>query len=187
MKKKKKRIVGGTKPDAITEKEKRFCEEYIKDFNAGRAYRLVYGSKGNDNTCRTEGWRLVRVPRVWEYFQSIQKDVEKVAGITRAMVVQAHKDIAYSTIAHLHKTWVEREEFESLTEQQKASIQEIDTKVVTKGVGKKKTSKEYVRIKLYDRQKSLDALSRMCGYDEPSKLELSGNKELIAGMFPFGK
>jgi len=167
----------------ITEREKRFCDNYITDFNAGRAYRLIYGSKGTDNTCRTEGWKLVRVPRVWEYFQSIQKDVERVAGITRSMVVQAHKDIAYSTIAILHKTWIEREKFEELTEQQKSSIQEIDTKIIKKG---KKTT-EFVRIKLYDRHKSLDALSRMCGYEEPSKLELSGNKELIAGMFPFGK
>lgn len=186
--KKPKSAPGKNKDGAITENEKRFCEEYIKDYNASRAYRAVFNTKANANSIGVESCRLRQVPRVWEYLQFLQKDVEKLAGLSRARVLQAHQEIAFTSIAHLHKSWITRKEFEELTPQEKMAIQEIDTKVKTTYTeAGKKVEVEYVRIKLYDRQKSLEAIARMVGYDEPSKLELVGNKELIAQMFPFGK
>lgn len=184
MKPKKPKSAPG-KPDVITEKEKRFAEEYVKDYNASRAYIAAGYKSDNAGTVAVGSCRLRQSDRVWEYIQSIQRDIEKVTGITRAKILQMHRDIAETSIAHLHKTWVTREEFEKLTDVQKMAIQEIDTKV--RKVPGKKTEVEYVRIKLYDRQKSLEAIARMVGYNEPDKFEINANKETLAGLFPFGK
>lgn len=43
---------------------------------------------------------------------------------------------------------------------------------------------EWVKIKLYDKQKSLDSISKMLGYDAPQKIEvgLSEGLELEIGF-----
>lgn len=86
--------------------------------------------------------------------------------------------MAFSSIAHLHNTWIKRKDFETLTEDQKACIAEIDTKVKTEWEYDTDTkerepiSVEYVRIKLYDKQKALDAISKMLGYDAASEINV---------------
>ena len=173
-----------------TAKERRFCEEYIKDFNGVRAY-MAAGYSGNATTAAGEAWKLRQTNRVYKYLQHLQKDIEKASGVSRMQVLKMHLDIAKTSIAQFHNTWITRTEFEKLTPEEKACIQEIDvkTKSVIRGKGKavKTVETEYVRLRLYDRQKSLDAIAKMCGYNEPDKLTLIGDKEAIAGLFPFGK
>jgi hypothetical protein len=38
---------------------------------------------------------------------------------------------------------------------------------------------EFVKIKLYDKQKALDSISKMLGYDSASKIDLSSMGEKI--------
>jgi len=167
----------------LTEKQKEFCREYVFDWNASRAYKVAYPNIKDDNTARACSSRLLTNDNVKAYIEDIQKDLEKMAGISRLRVMNEHIKMAFSSIAHLHNTWLERKEFESLTEEQKACIAEIDTKTQKKTEwewdeeeGKKVPSiydVEYIRIKLYDKQKALDAISKMLGYDAPSKLDVS--------------
>ena len=101
--------------------------------------------------------------------------------------------MAFSSISRLHNTWIERKEFESLTDEQKECIQEIDTKTQHKTVwswseeeGKKipeDFTVEYVKIKLYDKQKSLDAINKMLGYDAPTKSDIKVASEGINVIF----
>ena len=36
---------------------------------------------------------------------------------------------------------------------------------------------DWVKIKLYDKQKSLDSISKMLGYDAPTKIEIESNEK----------
>jgi phage terminase small subunit len=109
----------------------------------------------------------------------MQDNLAETAGISRLKVLLEHQKMAFSSIAHLHNTWIERKEFEGLTDVQKECIQEIDTKTQHKTVWEynEETDKkepvdftvEYVKIKLYDKQKSLDSISKMLGFDAPIK------------------
>ena len=164
----------------LTEKQRAFCREYVFDWNASRAYKVAYPNIKDDNTARACSSRLLTNDNVKAYIEDIQKDLEKMAGISRLKVMNEHMKMAFSSIAHLHNTWIERKEFKSLTEEQKACIAEIDTKTQKKTEwewdeeeGKKVPSiydVEYIRIKLYDKQKALDSISKMLGYDAPIKL-----------------
>ena len=93
-------------------------------------------------------------------------------------VLNEHIKLAFSSIAHLHNTWISRKEFETLTEDQKSTIAEIDTKIKyeyefnPKSKEKEPIKVEYIKIKLYDKQKSLDSISKMLGYDAPTKIGL---------------
>ena len=62
----------------------------------------------------------------------MKDNLAETAGITALMIASEHAKIAFSSIAHLHNTWISLKEFETLTEDQKTCIQEISTKVMNK-------------------------------------------------------
>jgi phage terminase small subunit len=115
----------------------------------------------------------------------MQENLAETAQISALSVLKEHQKIAYSSIAHMHQTWIERTDFERLTDDQKACIKSISTKVVKQNIGSREEPEivdvEYVKIELYDKQKSLDAINNMLGYNAPTKQEITGKdgKDLI--------
>lgn len=172
-------------PKSLTEKQKIFCREYIFDWNASRAYKIAYPNIAELNA-RIAACKLLTNINIQTYIEDIQKDLEKLAGISRLKVINEHIKLAFSSIAHLHNTWIERKEFESLTNDQKDCISEIDTKVKIEfrydGKDKIPVEVEYVKIKLYDKQRSLENICKMLGYNEAEQLEINVNKPLTIGF-----
>lgn len=168
----------------LTEKNKIFCREYIFDWNGSRAYKIAYPDISEENA-RIAASKLLTKVNIQQYIKDIQNNLEELAGISRLKVISEHMKMAFSSIAHLHNTWIERKEFEKLTDEQKDCIAEIDTKIQRKtewewdeAEGKKipvPYEVEYIKVKLYDKQKSLDAINKMLGYDAPIKTELNMN------------
>lgn len=160
-------------PDELTEAQKHFCREYIYDWNATRAYMKAYPETSYE-AAMSSASRLLGNAKIDQYCEDIQKDLEKLAGISRLQVLREHQKLAFSSIAHLHNTWLTRKEFEELTEQQKSSIEEISTKQTTeKDAYGNPVSYEYIKIKLYSKQKSLDSINKMLGYDEAQKISIT--------------
>lgn len=168
----------------LTPKQRIFCAEYIFDWNATRAYRSAYPGTKSDNTAAVEAHKLLRNPKISASVKEQLADLERIAGISKLKVLIELKKLGFSSIAHLHNTWITRKAFEELTDDQKACIAEIDTKVKTEyeydpdnPKEKRPISVEYVRIKLYDKQKALESISKMLGYDAPQKIDLTNKGE----------
>lgn len=169
------------KAEELTGKQKRFCEEYIFDFNASRAARAAGYS---EDTAGSIGSENLKKPEIQAYVKSLQENLEEIAGISRLMVLKEHQKLAFSSIAHLHDTWIDRKEFEKLTEEQKSCIAEISTQikkitVVREGEPEQDIEIEYVKLKLYDKQKSLDSISKMLGYDAPKKITVNSTEKQV--------
>jgi phage terminase small subunit len=159
----------------LTDKQEKFCYEYCMDLNATQAaIRAGYSI----NTARSIASQLLTKLNIQEKIKQMQDNLAETAGITRLKVLSEHMKLAFNSIAHLHNTWIQRKEFESLSEDQKSCIAEIDTKIKTEYEFNADTERkepirvEYVRIKLYDKQKALDSISKMLGYDAPIKTEI---------------
>jgi phage terminase small subunit len=169
----------------LTEKQKIFCSEYIKDWNGSRAYQAAYPDSSYDSA-RVSASNLLTNPNIKAHIEFIQKDLEKEAGISRLGLALELKKIAYSSISHLHLNWLERKEFESLTDDQKSCIAEIDTKIQKKNIGTSEEPQivavEYVKIKLHDKQRAIEGLRKMLGYDSPDKIDHTSGGETITGM-----
>lgn len=163
------------KEPQLNERQKTFCNEYIYDWNATRAYSIAYPDEKTNETIRANASRLLTNANIQAYIKEIQSDIQKQAGISRLMVINEHKKLAFSSIAHLHNKWIELKDFEQLSDEQKDCISEIDTKVLKKNLGTRDEPEiidvEYVKIKMYDKQKSLDSISKMLGFNEPDKIE----------------
>jgi len=71
-------------------------------------------------------------------------------------------------------------DFDNLTDAERACISEIQTKESRRADGGDGIIlEEWVKIKLWDKQKSLDSLSKILGFDAPTKIDLTSlGKEL---------
>jgi phage terminase small subunit len=171
--------------EELNPSQKAFCREYIFDWNGTRAYKSAYPGV-EDSTARVNASKLLTNANILAYITEIQRDLEKTAGISRLKVITEHQKLAFSSIAHLHDTWVTRKEFEKLTDEQKDCISEISTQLkTTRNSDGSLEENEYIKIKLYDKQKSLDSISKMLGYNEPDKIShILGEKQfmIIAGQ-----
>lgn len=66
----------------LTEKQKAFCDEYLIDLNATRAYKSVYKNVKNDKAAAAAASRLLRNVKVQKYIQQrmSQKESERIAS-----------------------------------------------------------------------------------------------------------
>lgn len=163
----------------MTAKEERFCYEYCIDYNATQAaIRSGYSKR----TARSIGCENLTKPHIQEKIRKMKMNLSETSGISALKVINEHAKIAFSSMAHLHNTWIKRTEFELLSDAQKACISEIDTKLRTEYVdspsGKKIPMRvASVRIKLYDKQKALDSISNILGFNAAIRSELNGKIE----------
>lgn len=88
---------GGT----LTDKQRRFVEEYVKDLNATQAcIRAGYSAKG----ARTQGSLLLANPNVARAVQERQQKVSKRAEIDAAYVLRAWKTLIDTGLVKIPKT-----------------------------------------------------------------------------------
>jgi phage terminase small subunit len=167
----------------LTGKQKKFCEEYIFDFNASRAARVAGYS---EETAGEMGYENLNKPQIKAYIDELQSDLSKTSGISRLKVLRELEKIAFSSIAHLHETWVTRKEFEKLTDDQKDSIAEIQTqtrvemKYNPESEEQEPVQVDFVKIKFYDKHKALESINKMLGFDAAKKIEHVG--EIVKGF-----
>lgn len=169
----------------LTPKQKLFCEFYIERYNAtDAAIRAGY----SENTASEMGYENLNKPHLKAYIDEIQEDLGKIAGISKLRVLKEHEKIAFSSIAHLHKTWIEKHEFDQIEEHHKDCIKKIEYKTMDKPVYNEDSGEmvsvtvEFVKVELYDKHKSLDSIAKMLGHDAPSKVDLTSNGKEITGI-----
>lgn len=80
----------------LTDKQQRFCDEYLIDLNGTRAYKAAYPSVKKDETARVNASRLLTNANVKAYIQERQKEREKRTEITQDSVLRELALIAFA-------------------------------------------------------------------------------------------
>ena len=90
----------------LTAKERAFCEEYVKSYNAYQSYLDVYGCK--PDTAKSAGWKLLYRPAIIEYIKELQQAlVERYADASAIILEQLMEDIIYRDENGNHSsTWL---------------------------------------------------------------------------------
>ena len=163
----------------LNDRQERFCYEYVLHLNATKA---AINAGYSEKTAYSIGSENLKKPEIRERIRQMQDNLAETAGISALRVLKEHEKIAFTSIAHLHRTWITRTDFESLTDDQKSAIKSISTKVLKKNIGSKDEPEivdvEYVKIELFDKQKSLDAINQMLGYNAPTETNISGDAKV---------
>jgi phage terminase small subunit len=81
----------------MTDKQRRFADEYLFDLNATRAYKAAYPYVRRDETAATAGGRLLRNVHVQNYVQERMKDRQTRTEISQDMVLREIAAIAFET------------------------------------------------------------------------------------------
>lgn len=161
--------------------QEKFCNKYIEcNCNASEAYRCAYprSVKWKDKVVWSKASELLANGKVSVRVKELQNELKSKSDITKECNLKALANIAYSSIATFHKTWVDIKDFDELTDDQKLCIKSIQTR--TKKIGDTLIDIEEVKIELFDRLKAIDMINKMLGFDAPTKHEHTGKdgKEL---------
>lgn len=72
---------------ALTEKQKIFADEYLKDMNAARAYKVAYPNIKKENVAAAAGSRMLRNVKVAEYIKKRLEELqsERVADVQEVL------------------------------------------------------------------------------------------------------
>lgn len=160
----------------VNKKQNDFCREYILNgWNGLQAYKKAYNC--SDNVAMVNSSKLLIKTNIQEHIKYLQQNIELTTGISKEKIITALAEMAFSSMGDFKENWMKLVEYESLTREQKACIQEIenDIKVVkTKDPknGKWKTQNvPIVRFKLYSRTAAIDIINKMLGYYSPEKID----------------
>lgn len=144
----------------LTDKQKLFCEEYVRSFNklaalkAGGYYTPKKQGGKQDKLIQSNFERIMAAAVVGEYITLLKQSVASRLGVSMDDIIDQYKTMAFANIDD-YVTWTkdgftELKSSSDLTKAQKAGILEI-VETTTK-MGKT------VKIKLYNKQTALDRL-----------------------------
>lgn len=166
----------------LTIKQENFCNYYIESGNASDAYRRAYScEKMRDKQVWEESCKLLSNPKVAQRVNELQEEQKGKSDITKERILQELSGIAFSSIADMHNTWIERKEFEKLSRKEKSAIKSISTKIFKKNIGTSDEPEivdvEYVKIELYDKIKAIERICKMLGFDSPTEMNINRAEE----------
>lgn len=87
----------------MTDAQRRFCDEYLIELNATRAYKVAYPRCKKDETANAASSRMLRNVKVQEYISEKQKEIEKRTEVTQDKVIKELAAIAFSNASDYAK------------------------------------------------------------------------------------
>ena len=163
---------------SLTIKQEKFCNKYLECGNASEAYRYAYDcSKMSDNSVWCNASQLLADTKVAQRLEYLKSHLAEASGITALQIIREHQKIAFSDATRIRNGWMSLKEFESLTDDEKACIRSVETKQTkrTTPMGDEGID-EQVKITCYDKQKALDSIVSMLGYNAPEKIANTDSK-----------
>lgn len=172
----------------MTDSQKRFCDEYLIDLNATRAYKVAYPNCKTDEAASAAGSRLLGNVKVQEYIISKQKELEEETGITKKMIIEELAGIAFSNgtdFAQIvereythdvydkngNQTGTETKKYKALELTETSKLTEAQKAAVA---GVKQTANG-IEIKMNDKVKALELLGKHLGMFK-DKVEIDTDK-----------
>ena len=154
----------------LTRNQQVFCDEYLIDLNATRAYKVAYPNVTKDQTAAQSGSRLLRNVKVKAYIDEKMAEREKRTEITQDKVLKELAKIGFADLKDYleYKTALtvigHNEDGDPVIDYQQIinvlDSKEVDTSVIQEvSIGKDGTFK----FKLYDKQKALVDIGKHLG------------------------
>ena len=79
----------------LTEKQERFCEEYLIDLNAKRAYMVAYPSVKKEKTAASAAARMLKNVNIQKFLQELKQERENRVIVSQDDVIKAIQEIAF--------------------------------------------------------------------------------------------
>lgn len=148
----------------MTDAQKRFCNEYLIDLNATRAYKVAYPNCKKDETAKSAGSRLLTNVNVQNYISEKMKEREKRTEVTQDMVIKELAKIAFLDIRKLYTENGQLKNVADIDDDTAGAISSLETLEEYEGYGDEREKiGDTQKVKLLDKTKALELLGRHLG------------------------
>lgn len=159
----------------MTDAQKRFCDEYLVDLNATRAYKVVYPRCKKDETANAASSRMLRNVKVQEYISEKQKEIEKRTEVTQDKVIKELAKIAFLDIRKLYTENGQLKNVADIDSDTAGAISSLETLEEYEGYGDDREKiGDTQKVKLLDKTKALELLGKHLGMFK-EKVTIDGN------------
>ena len=142
----------------MTEKQKKFADEYLIDLNATRAYKAAYKSVKNDNSARAGASRMLRNVKVATYIEEKMAERAERTEIKQDDVVKELAKIGFAQITD----YVEVQNINGFEKVIIKPTDEIEKEKIGAIAGIKE-GRNGIEIKMNDKVKALELLGKHLG------------------------
>lgn len=170
----------------VTEKQKRFVDEYLIDLNATRAYKAAYPSVKKDEVAASAAVRLLRNVKVQAYMKERQKKLQERTEITQDRVLLELAKIGFSngsdfakvvTKPRKRKVWNDATQKYEEKEVEEQFVELINTDELPAdkraAIAAIKEGKYGIEVTSCDKVKALELIGKHLGMFK-DKVEISG-------------
>lgn len=148
----------------MTNAQKRFCDEYLIDLNATRAYKVAYSNCKKDDSARKAGSRLLTNVDIKNYISEKMKEREQRTEITQDRVIKELAKIAFLDIRKLYTDNGQLKNVADLDSDTAGAISSLETLEEYDGYGDDREKiGDTQKVKLLDKTKALELLGRHLG------------------------
>ena len=159
----------------MTDAQKRFCDEYLIDLNATRAYKVAYPRCKKEETANAASSRMLRNVKVQEYISEKQQEIEKRTEVTQDMVIKELSKIAFLDIRKLYTENGQLKNIADMDSETAGAISSLETLEEYEGYGEDREKiGDTQKVKLLDKTKALELLGKHLGMFK-EKVTIDGN------------
>lgn len=157
----------------MTPKEIKFCQEYLIDLNGTQAAIRAGYSKRSAKEIASEN---LTKPNIKKWIEDQQKAIAKRTELTQDRILQEYAKIAFSDIRKIFNEQNAVIDIKDIDDDTAASIsstesfEEYGSDGALSGFTKK--------VKLWDKVRALDSISKVLGYNAPEKFEVENTGTL---------
>lgn len=148
------------KAGGLTPKRERFCQEYMIDLNATRAYKDVY--KCSDKVANASGPRLLGNVSIQARITELRKGLEIKTGVSAERVINELAKVAFANIKSVLGEKNEIKDISQLPDEIAAAVESVQSDI-RHDSGDSEGYTEKVRVKLYSKLNALNDLGKHLG------------------------
>ena len=148
----------------LTDKQKRFCEEYVIDLNATQA---AIRSGYSKDTANVQGSQNLSKLNIQEYISQLQESKSEELNISQNMVLQELMKVAFGDVKNYFDDNGRLIDINELENEVSASIKSVTVqqeKITSDGNSTFESSIK--KIESYDKLKALEIIIKMLGFYE---------------------
>lgn len=158
----------------LTKNQQIFCDEYLIDRNATRAYLVAYPNVKKESVAAACGSRLLTNAKIKAYLDSRLEEIAKKSEISIERVLQEYAKLAFFNPKDLFDVNGSPKNINDLDDDVAAAIAGLEVIDTYEGVGEFREFIGYTKkYKLADKKGTLDSLARHLGMFK-DKVEISG-------------
>ena len=77
----------------LTPKQKKFVEEYVKDYNKTQAYKRAYNMDMSDEVAFQSAYRILKTDEAINYLHALQDEILRQSGLNATYILNGLREI----------------------------------------------------------------------------------------------